>query len=69
MNPLGPRPVVSEASGAGIECLWVYDFTGDSVPKVGEFSIILDGAGNPRALIETATVVSFHLTRSLKSTA
>lgn len=48
--------MASEASGAEIEYHWDYDLTGDPVPKVGELSIILDGAGNPRAPIETATV-------------
>ena len=41
--------------------LWDYEATGDPVPQPGEFSIILDGAGVPRAVIETTDVriVSF----------
>lgn len=33
--------------------LWDYDETGDPVPHLGELSIILDGSGAPRAVIET----------------
>jgi uncharacterized protein YhfF len=33
--------------------VWDYEATGDPLPEVGEFSIILDGAGAPRAVIET----------------
>ena len=41
--------------------LWDYEFSGDTPPKVGELSIILDGQGRPRALIETTgvTIVPF----------
>ncbi|MGO2140864.1 MAG: ASCH domain-containing protein [Leucobacter sp.] len=35
---------------------WDYEATGDPLPKVGELSIILDGAQRPRALIETTRV-------------
>lgn len=35
---------------------WDYEFEGDPLPRVGEFSIILDGAGEPRAVIETTDV-------------
>lgn len=33
--------------------IWDYEATGDPLPVVGEFSIILDGSGVPRAVIET----------------
>ena len=33
--------------------LWDYEAAEDPLPKVGELSIILDGAGAPRAVIET----------------
>lgn len=36
--------------------LWDYDATGDPLPREGEFSIILDGAGLPRAVIETTSI-------------
>lgn len=36
--------------------LWDYEESGDPVPVVGELSIILDGAGTPRAVIETTAV-------------
>jgi uncharacterized protein YhfF len=33
--------------------LWDYEATGDPLPQLGELSIILDGSGAPRAVIET----------------
>lgn len=36
--------------------LWDYDATGDRLPAVGDLSIVLDGDGMPRALIETTDV-------------
>ena len=36
--------------------VWDYEFSGDPLPQVGEHSIILDGAGEPRAVIETTSV-------------
>lgn len=41
--------------------LWDYEYAAEPVPAAGELSIILDGAGAPRALIETTAVdtVSF----------
>lgn len=35
---------------------WDYDETGDPEPYVGELSIILDGSGAPRAVLETTAV-------------
>jgi histidinol-phosphate aminotransferase len=36
--------------------LWDYQSSGDPLPVEGELSIILDGVGAPRALIETTRV-------------
>ncbi|MBL3686015.1 ASCH domain-containing protein [Leucobacter zeae] len=36
--------------------LWDYEHTGDPLPEAGELSIILDGDGAPRAVIETTDV-------------
>jgi len=33
--------------------MWDYEATGDRMPQVGDLSVILDGAGEPRAVIET----------------
>ncbi len=42
--------------------LWDYEATGEPLPEIGELSIILDGRGSPRAVIETTDVqtVPFH---------
>lgn len=36
--------------------LWDYEATGDPQPYLGELSIILDGSGTPRAVIETTSL-------------
>ncbi|WP_234985798.1 ASCH domain-containing protein [Demequina sp. NBRC 110051] len=36
--------------------LWDYEHAGDPIPEVGDLSIILDGAGQPRALLETTAI-------------
>ncbi len=36
--------------------LWDYESAGDPLPRVGEFSIILDGSGQPQAVIETTRI-------------
>ncbi len=36
--------------------MWDYEATGDPLPVEGELSIILDGAGAPRAVIETTSL-------------
>lgn len=36
--------------------VWDYEETGDPLPTVGELSIILDGTGAPRAVIETTAI-------------
>lgn len=38
--------------------LWDYEETGDPQPYLGELSIILDGQGTPRAVIETTSLVT-----------
>ncbi|SNT08360.1 Uncharacterized protein YhfF [Micrococcales bacterium KH10] len=42
--------------------LWDYEATGEPLPEIGELSIVLDGRGSPRAVIETTDVqmVPFH---------
>lgn len=35
---------------------WDYDETGDPEPYAGELSIVLDGSGAPRAVLETTSV-------------
>lgn len=41
--------------------LWDYEESGDPLPEVGELSVILDGAGEPRAVLVTTriTIVPF----------
>jgi histidinol-phosphate aminotransferase len=36
--------------------LWDFEATGEAMPREGEHSILLDGAGEPRAVIETTQV-------------
>lgn len=36
--------------------VWDYEATGDPLPQLGELSIILDGAGAPRAVIRTTAL-------------
>lgn len=36
--------------------LWDYEATGDRMPEVGDLSIVLDGFGTPRTVIETVDV-------------
>ncbi|WP_101848216.1 ASCH domain-containing protein [Zhihengliuella sp. ISTPL4] len=36
--------------------LWDYEESGEPLPEVGELSIILDGTGAPRAVIETTAI-------------
>ncbi|MFC5337969.1 ASCH domain-containing protein [Leucobacter denitrificans] len=36
--------------------LWDYEHSKEPVPTVGEYSIILDGRGAPRALLETTAI-------------
>ncbi|WP_091228300.1 ASCH domain-containing protein [Microbacterium sp. 3J1] len=43
--------------------LWDYEATLDPVPRVGELSIVLDGSGVPRAVLETTDVVTVPFDR------
>ena len=36
--------------------MWDYEAVGESLPEAGDLSIVLDGAGHPRALIATTDV-------------
>ncbi|UQN15611.1 ASCH domain-containing protein [Gulosibacter sp. ACHW.36C] len=36
--------------------LWDFEATGEAMPREGEHSILLDGVGEPRAVIETTQV-------------
>lgn len=36
--------------------VWDYEASGDRMPEVGELSVILDGAGVPRAVIRTTSI-------------
>jgi|UPI00036C58D8 histidinol-phosphate aminotransferase len=48
--------VLEGTKTATASSLWDLEHTGDPVPGVGELSIILDGRGVPRALLETTAV-------------
>ncbi|WP_432789202.1 ASCH domain-containing protein [Brevibacterium sp. K11IcPPYGO002] len=48
--------VLSGTKTGTASALWDIEADGDSVPEVGELSIILDGRGRPRALIETTAI-------------
>lgn len=48
--------VISGVKVGTASSLWDYEETGDPLPRVGELSIILDGAGVPRAVIETVAI-------------
>uniref|UniRef100_A0A942YDJ2 ASCH domain-containing protein n=1 Tax=Neobacillus citreus TaxID=2833578 RepID=A0A942YDJ2_9BACI len=36
--------------------MWDYEASGEALPEVGELSVILDGRGEPRAVIETTAL-------------
>ena len=48
--------VLSGAKTATTSALWDFEADGDSLPQPGNLSILLDGAGHPRALIEATDV-------------
>lgn len=48
--------VLSGVKTGTASSLWDYEHAGDPIPEVGELSIILDGRGAPRAVIETTAV-------------
>lgn len=51
--------VLAGIKRATASALWDYAAEGEEVPQVGELSIILDGDGAPRALIETTHIDLF----------
>ena len=48
--------VLAEIKVGTASSLWDYEQSGDPLPVVGELSIILDGEGAPRAVIETTAI-------------
>lgn len=48
--------VLAGTKTATAGALWDYEAEGESIPTAGDLSIILDGAGHPRALIKTTQV-------------
>ena len=48
--------VLAGAKTATTSALWDYEADGESLPQPGNLSILLDGAGHPRALIEATDV-------------
>ncbi|WGD37385.1 ASCH domain-containing protein [Lysinibacter sp. HNR] len=53
----GLLKLVLEGTKTGTaSALWDYEHSGDTIPVVGEYSMILDGRGTPRALIEITSV-------------
>lgn len=48
--------VLAEIKVGTASSLWDYEESGDPLPVVGELSIILDGSGAPRAVIETTAI-------------
>lgn len=48
--------VVEGVKTATCSLLWLYEVEGEPVPSVGDYSIILDGAGAPICIIETTEV-------------
>jgi uncharacterized protein YhfF len=50
------RLVLTGVKTATSSSVWDMEATGEQVPQPGELSIILDGAGMPRALLETTWV-------------
>ncbi|GAA5207144.1 ASCH domain-containing protein [Microbacterium kyungheense] len=48
--------VVAGVKTGTASSLWDLDATGEPLPRVGDFSIILDGAGAPAAVIETTAI-------------
>jgi uncharacterized protein YhfF len=50
------RLVLAGTKTATASALWDFEAEGERLPESGTLSIILDGAGRPRALIETTEV-------------
>ena len=53
--------VLDGTKTATASALWDYETEGEQLPETGNLSIVLDGSGRPRALLETSevTVVPF----------
>lgn len=63
--------VLAGVKTATSSSLWDFEHTGEPVPEVGELSLILDGRGSPRALLETTSieVVPFNEVTEVHATA
>ncbi len=48
--------VLEGTKTATASALWDYEAEGEALPEVGSLSILLDGQGHPRALINTTAV-------------
>jgi uncharacterized protein YhfF len=48
--------VLDGTKTATASALWDYEAEGEALPEVGSLSILLDGSGHPRALINTTQV-------------
>ena len=48
--------VLAGTKTATCSMLWEYEADGEAIPQEGQLSIILDGQGRPRAVIETTQV-------------
>lgn len=48
--------VLSGTKDGTASSMWDYEATGDPLPEIGELSVILDGRGAPRAVIETTAL-------------
>lgn len=55
--------VISGTKTGMATSLWDLEATGEAVPRVGDLSIILDGAGEPRAVIRTCAVAEVPFDR------
>ncbi len=54
-DDLGGR-VVAGIKTATCSLLWEYEITGDPMPAVGDFSVVLNGEGKPICIIQTTEV-------------
>ena len=48
--------VLEGVKTATCDALWRFEFDGEPLPQPGDLSIILDGAGRPRCLLETTEI-------------
>lgn len=55
--------VISGTKTGTATSLWDLEATGEAIPRVGDLSIILDGAGEPRAVIRTCAVAAIPFDR------